>query len=119
MNGFDTVKALLRMQLKPGVDIELLDPIMERAITAAARVAVRLDAPSAITAGLDGDHMEGSLHYKGLAIDVRRADWPSFTNYSLAETQRDLIRRYLDSEDFDVIIEGTHIHIEYDPKPRA
>lgn len=107
---------LLRTEIKPGVELEGLQPPMDNALTAAADVAYRLNIPSVITAGTDGEHMDGSLHYDGLAIDVRRGDWPEFKVESLAKAQVDLIKRRLGT-DFYVELEDTHIHIEYDPKP--
>jgi len=60
-----------------------------------------------ITSGVDGQHKIDSFHYKGLAIDLR-------TKSVLEE----LTKRLKDAlgKEYDVIFEGDHIHIEYDPK---
>lgn len=62
-----------------------------------------------ITSARDGKHMQGSLHYCGLAIDLRIWGLPD------PNAVADRIRRQLDRE-FDVILESDHLHIEFDPK---
>lgn len=63
-----------------------------------------------VTCARNGMHSAGSLHYFGLAIDLR-------TNYfkNLAETKQVAyeLSNVLGSN-YDVIIEDTHIHVEYD-----
>jgi len=58
-----------------------------------------------ITCVRDGNHMNGSFHYIGLAFDVRKA----------ASIPVGVIKETL-GPDFDVIEHSTHVHIEYDPK---
>jgi hypothetical protein len=60
-----------------------------------------------ITSARDGVHQEDSFHYKGQAIDLR-------THHVLDALTRE-IKRSL-GVDYDVINEGDHIHVEYDPK---
>lgn len=74
-----------------------------------------------ITAGTDGHHNPGSLHPKGLAIDVR--------NHTLTEEQKTAIftraQAQLEPLGFDLIREeehstaattGEHFHCEFQPK---
>ena len=69
-------------------------------------------AKALITSVVDGLHMINSLHYAGSAVDFilslveDREDW-------VAELSRRLGR------DFDVIDEGTHVHVEYQPRVGA
>jgi hypothetical protein len=56
----------------------------------------------------DGRHMRGSLHYVGNAADLR---FPKRHPDQIATE----LRKRLGS-DFDVVVEKTHIHIEYQPK---
>ena len=58
-----------------------------------------------ITSVEEGTHSYGSLHYTHNAFDIR----PN-KKYSLAQ-----IKSFV-GEGFDVVDEGSHIHIEYDPK---
>ena len=62
-----------------------------------------------ITSGNDGKHMKNSLHYENKAIDIRIKDM-KYPNANWL-----MIRKQL-GKDFDVILEKTHIHIEYDKK---
>lgn len=65
-----------------------------------------------ITSARDGMHSAGSLHYYGLAIDVR--------NKYFTETEKKKvfaeIHDILYPLGFDVIEHTTHIHIEFDKK---
>ena len=66
--------------------------------------------PMIVTSVTDGKHMNGSLHYKGYGFDVR-------TNF-LTSTQKtiffDALRNHMDLE-FDIVLEKSHIHVEFDP----
>ena len=62
-----------------------------------------------ITSGKDSKHSENSLHYKGLAIDLRSRD---MKNPKLVVK---MLKMALDYE-LDIVLESDHIHIEYDPK---
>ena len=70
-----------------------------------------------LTEGTGGKHMEGSLHYKGLAIDLRT----NHTSDENAEWVAKKLRSDLGPE-YDVVLEYTnygeisHLHIEFDPK---
>jgi len=64
-----------------------------------------------ITEGTGGKHGHGSLHYVGQAIDIR-------TNYFTKE-QTELVASEIKealNEQYDVVIEKTHMHIEFQPK---
>ena len=63
------------------------------------------------TAGTDGKHMEGSLHYKALAVDLRSRHVAAD---ALPKIVSELKERL--GKDYDVVIEGDHVHCEYDPK---
>jgi len=58
----------------------------------------------------DGMHSVGSRHYSGLACDLRIRNLPD----GAAPEVKDQIAENL-GEHYDVILESTHIHIEYDP----
>lgn len=112
-----------RALVKDGASLTGLQDVMVPAIEAASYAAHSLaGVPAVITSGLDGEHGQGSLHYEGLAVDVRRLDrheMPDggviFPDPELAQAQAARIRARLPAE-FDVVLESTHVHIEYDPK---
>jgi hypothetical protein len=63
-----------------------------------------------ITSAHDGEHSPGSLHDDGLAIDLRV--W-GFSDAQAKRATAEIQSRL--GERWDVVYEGTHIHIEYDP----
>ena len=73
--------------------------------------------PPTLTAGRDGVHSEKSLHYgtpedtRERAIDLRTND---LDGTQKAQARAGLIR--LLGPLFDVVLEATHMHIEFDPK---
>lgn len=71
--------------------------------------------PITITSMHDGQHMNGSLHYVGQAVDIRTEDM----KYTAAAEWARRIAVFLHELGFDVILETAppHIHIEFDPKP--
>jgi hypothetical protein len=60
-----------------------------------------------ITSVVDGKHRINSLHYAGYAIDIRLP--PSNVSEVVAELKEGL------GDEFDVVLESDHIHIEYQP----
>ena len=66
-----------------------------------------------LTHGNDGEHMVGSLHYKNRAIDVDWAPWDGPPTD--IELVRDTVALIL-GDDYDVVAESTHLHVEHDPK---
>jgi len=105
-----TVEAKEGVQLA-GLEIDVLEPAIRAADRAARTVG---QGRAVITSALDGVHKRMSLHYAGRALDFRRVDWPHFDDVQRAARQAELIAAEL-GERYDVILEDTHIHVEYDP----
>lgn len=104
----------MRLQIKSGAGaarVHGLTTPMVLAAFIAACVMDRHGVSAVITAGLDGKHMTGSLHYVGCAIDMRISDIPVESRETVrAELKADL------GDDYDVVFEGDHIHVEFQPK---
>lgn len=64
-----------------------------------------------ITSINDSGHMKGSLHYKGRAVDLRVRNIPAEHRFKIPKILKSRL-----SPGYDVIDEGDHIHIEWDPK---
>ena len=97
--------------VKKGVKAAGLQPEILLAIVEAREIFRDLGADLVITSLLDGTHMPKSLHYKGLAVDLRTRH--------LTKNQRTKARDRLHvalGPEYDVVLESTHIHVEYDPK---
>jgi len=65
-----------------------------------------------VTSAVDGKHGKNSLHYQGLAQDYRTTrldsefDWQKIADFIRAEL----------TDEYDVVLESDHIHIEFQPK---
>ena len=66
---------------------------------------------SVVTYTTNGRHMKLSRHYSGNAIDLRTRD---MTLRQVNKAQK-MLRKNLGPQ-YDIVIERTHIHLEYDPK---
>lgn len=60
-----------------------------------------------LTSGTDGEHSEYSLHYEGLALDVRSRD---VNDPATVLTE---IRQRIEPLGYAAILEGTHFHIQW------
>ena len=100
------------MRIKRGVDIAGIRPEMVIAMMIAKDIIERYNVEFVITSAKDGKHGRGSLHYVQLAIDVRRRDFnDNIVVKQITEEMKDHL-----GEQFDVVLESTHWHIEYNPK---
>ena len=107
--------------VKPGVPMETLKPPMP-AIEAPVDDAFQevADRDGVVTATTNGQHNKGSLHSKGLAVDLRGKD----LNDDQGKRVRNGLKKTL-GPDYDVVWEtfpknpdNNHIHVEYDPKTK-
>jgi len=100
------------LSIKPNVRITNLSPQMVLAAfvwyDACIDVGV-LDAT--ITSGNDSTHSADSLHYIGHALDFRIRDIPEAILPKIIARVKEAL-----GPDFDVVEEGNHVHIEYQPK---
>ncbi len=97
--------------IKPGVKASGLKPEILLAIQEAREVYRDFGAPLIVTSLLDGRHRTNSLHYKGLAVDLRTRNLDERVRAVVAEK----ISKALGLE-YDVVLERDHIHIEHDVK---
>lgn len=101
----------MSISIKPGVRIQGMRPELNFALQIIDGAYKDAGHDCVITAVIDGTHMAGSLHYAGCAVDVRTRDLKP----SELETLKTTLAGRL-SGDFDVVLEGDHFHIEYQPK---
>jgi len=109
------------IRVKDGVDVSRLSDSVVDTWEVIDDVFELAGAPDAvITSTYDGKHMNGSLHYKDLAMDIRGSD---IDDHLMKDIANELQERL--GDDYDVGAEffpkepnRDHIHIEYDPKSK-
>ncbi len=99
------------MRLKAGVRIRGITPEMAFVMPIIESVYLEYGTEAVITSVSEGRHMRGSKHYTGCAVDVRTRTVDTEHHAPLCASLRGALE-----EDFDVVLERDHIHIEYDPK---
>jgi len=97
--------------LKEGVVLWEMHPRVVAAIEDADRIFVRLAGrPAIITSARDGLHSDSSYHYAGRAVDFRSRDLDEATQNRVLRELRSTL-----GPDFDVLLEPSHFHCEFDP----
>ncbi len=95
-----------------------LAPQLVLALFIAEQVYAQFDREITITSCNDSEHSETSLHYSGNAVDLRTQNPINGIKYF--EDANEVVRRIKDrlNGDFDVMFEGDHIHLEYQPRKK-
>jgi len=101
------------LRIKPGVFVSGICPETVLAIQVfySCYSALDKDGEAVITSCTEGVHGKGSRHFVGFAFDGRTRN--------LLEDQKRLLRDMLQeslTKEYDVVLEKTHIHVEYDPE---
>lgn len=100
------------LSIKITAKLEGMSPQTVLGIVVATGVYASLGYDCIVTSVNDGRHMDGSLHYVGDAFDLR-------TRHVESDCLKELITERLKAalgSGYDVVLEGDHIHVEYDPK---
>lgn len=95
--------------IKNGVDLRGLSPQMAIAYTIACKCYGQYDC--VITSASDGKHGPNSLHYSGQALDLRTRHLPEPAVQGIIDKLKTSL-----GEQFDVVRESDHAHLEFDPK---
>lgn len=99
-------------RFKAGVVTWKLHHEVERAIPLLDEISMRIiKRPIVITSAREGTHSERSLHYKGQAIDLRTHDLSANQIALLVKAFRNAL-----PAGWDIVVEATHLHCEWDPK---
>ena len=99
------------MQLKTGVKLVGIKPELVLGLYIADSVYRTYQTEMVITSVVDGVHKRKSQHYAGYAADLRI--W-GFNRDLLQEVAIEIQKAL--GEDYDVVVEVDHLHLEYDPK---
>lgn len=102
----------MAIDFKGSVRSDGIKPEASHIIIIAHRVFVRfLDEDlMTVTSITDGKHSPNSLHYEGLAVDIRTRDLSTEQKSTLVAKLRKAL-----GNDYDVVLESTHLHVEFDP----
>ena len=101
------------IRFKQGVRLTDLSPQMVLAAMVVDSVYTKHGIMDCVvTSGSDGKHSTNSLHYRGgRALDFRTRNIPPLHRNSVAQEIGVSL-----GENYDVVLEATHLHCEYDPK---
>lgn len=97
------------MRFKDSVRQRGASTVIVLAIYATDRVYADFNERLVVTSLTDGKHMIGSLHHTGEAFDCRLPQTADPSH--IADAIRDAL-----GPNYDVVLEETHIHVEYDPR---
>ena len=99
------------LSFKEGVRITGVRPELVTAMYVCSTVYDEFGHNCVITSVCEGKHSRTSLHHSGAAFDLR-------TKPYLEERIKDIVREIRDAltEEFDVVLEKDHIHVEFQPK---
>lgn len=100
------------MKLLPHVEVGGLSPEILLALLVAESLFTEYGYDLTVTSLKDGRHSTNSLHYIGHAVDIRTM----FIPLSRVSEIHSELRSELPKDQYDVILEPTHIHIEFQPK---
>ena len=88
-----------------------IQPELAIALTLLCHLFARHKVAVRLSAGVDSKHKAASLHYVGHAIDISYRNIPQYLITLLHAEMRSVL-----GDEFDVIAETTHFHVEFQPK---
>lgn len=104
-------------QLKQGVSLKGVSPQLQVGMMVALTVYFDERVPFVVTSVTDSVHSAGSLHYAGAAFDARLPSRYA-DDTSIDRRVTELLQDSL-GEEWDVVLEADHIHVEWQPKPKV
>lgn len=99
------------MKFKKGVTLNGAKPELIAGLMVADVIYNKFGEELVVTSVTDGKHSPTSLHYVGYAADLR-------TNY-FNDVEQEMVVNEMKTwltDEFDVVLEKTHIHLEFQPK---
>jgi hypothetical protein len=105
--------------LKDGVHVNgaHFDAVMVRIIDVARETAPMMEKGTVwITSANDSEHGDESLHFDDRAFDIRIKNIIGGMEFPLAARAWAERMQIALGDDYDVLLEKDHIHVEYDPK---
>ena len=103
----------MSLQFKEGIQLTITQAV-NKILRAAEIVYAQCGVPCVVTSGTDGQHRKDSKHYTGHALDLRIFHLKPEQVQPVVQGLQKLL-----GEDFDIILERDHIHVEFDPKVKV
>lgn len=103
----------MSLKLKEGVQLTATKAV-SKILDAGDLAFTAIGKDCVVTSGRDGVHQVHSKHYTDEAVDLRRFHLQPDEVSPMVQTLKQLL-----GQDFDVVLEGDHFHIEYDPKQKV
>lgn len=100
----------MAVKLKKGVQVGGVRPEMVVALVVANGVFARFNVDAVVTSCSEGTHSINSRHYMGCGLDFRTHTVSPGQHVDLRDALIDAL-----GTDFNVILEGSHIHIGFRP----
>ena len=101
-----------QMRFKGSVTLNGVKPEVVTALIVCNDIYANYGQDMVVTSITEGTHGKGSLHYVGFAFDLRTRNFQYPKDIDLVVKD---MREYL-TEEFDIIIEKDHLHIEFQVK---
>lgn len=101
------------MIIKEGVILQGLQLEMRAVLKHANEIWKKHGQELAITSGLDGTHSAGSYHYFGYALDLRTRYFIISERQEVVHALQHALARIKGGKGYSVILESTHIHVQY------
>lgn len=99
------------MTLKAGVRITGVKPETVLALIVCDGVYRSLGYEMVVTSVCEGKHSRGSIHFVGMAFDLRISNLRQESVPMIVSRMKDQL-----GQDFDVVLESDHVHVEFEPK---
>lgn len=103
---------MLQLQFKEGVKLTITKAV-NKLLQAGATAFAVVNKPCVVTSGCDGQHQVNSKHYTNEAIDLRTFHLQGDELHTVVQAMQDTL-----GQDFDVVIEASHLHCEFDSKQK-
>lgn len=101
----------LPLAIKPGVRLVGIKPELVLGLAICQAVYHEHGWSCVITSATEGQHSRASLHYAGCAADLRLPTGPEADASALVARLKEAL-----GAEFDVVLEATHVHVEWQPK---
>ena len=99
------------MEFAPGCQIQGMTPELLAGLNICDEVYRSWSTIMVVKHVKDGQHMRASLHYSGNAADIRTSTLPEGKAEQVATECAEAC-----GGEYDVVLEDTHLHLEYQPK---